>query len=185
VARIRIEEGDLTSARVDAIVNAANTQLLLGSGVAGAVRARGGPSIQEECDRHGPVKLGEVALTGAGGLEARHVIHAAAMELGGSASEEAVRGATRRALELASEQGFHSIAFPALGTGAGGFPLGRCAEVMLEEVQDHLRGGTSLEEIHFVLYGEPALRVFEGVHDKARIEAQLKMLRQARAERCT
>src|SRR5262245_22565116 len=96
--RIRIEEGDLSEAQVDAIVNAANTQLVLGSGVAGAIRARGGPSIQAECDQIGPIALGEVALTGAGSLAARHVIHAAAMEPGGAVSEASLRSVTRRAL---------------------------------------------------------------------------------------
>jgi O-acetyl-ADP-ribose deacetylase (regulator of RNase III) len=182
VARIRIEEGDLTEVQADAIVNAANTQLQLGSGVAGAIRAKGGSQIQEECDRHGPIPLGEVALTSGGSLPARHVIHAAAMELGGTVSEAALRSVTRRSLELATARGFRSIAFPAIGTGVGAFPLTRCAEIMMEEVQNHLRELTCVEEVRFVLFGEPALRVFEQVHDQARIQAQLQLLRSARAE---
>jgi O-acetyl-ADP-ribose deacetylase (regulator of RNase III) len=183
VGRIRVEEGDLTGVQADAIVNASNTELWLGSGVAGAIRARGGPRIQEECDQHGPIPLGEVALTGGGSLPARHVIHAAAMELGGSVSEEVLRRVTRRALELAAERKFRSIAFPAVGTGVGGFPLARCAEIMIEEVERHLQGETSIEDVRFVLFGEPAFRVFEQIHDQSRIAQPIRALRGARGAR--
>ena len=176
VARVRIEEGDLTEAEVDAIVNAANTALLLGAGVASAIRDRGGPAIQAECDERGPVALGEAALTTAGQLPARHVIHAAGMEPGGRVSEQSLRACTRRSLEIASEHGLRTIAFPAIGTGVGGFPQQRCAEVMLEEVQAHLAGQTSLEEVRFVLFGEPAYRLFEQVHDADKIRRQMEKL---------
>lgn len=177
MARVRIEEGDLSEASVDAIVNAANTQLQLGSGVAGAIRRRGGPSIQAECDAQGPVPLGGAAITGAGELPARHVIHAAGMELGGAVSEESLRSCTRKSLEIARERGLRSIAFPAIGTGVGGFPTQRCAEVMLEEVNRHLEEGSTLEEIRFVLFGEPAYRIFEDVQDAEKIRLQLEKLR--------
>jgi len=177
MTRIRIEEGDLTEAASDAIVNAANTALVLGAGVAGAIRERGGPEVQAECDRHGPVPLGGAALTGAGKLRARHVIHAAAMEPGGRPTEESIRAATRSALDLARERGLRSIAFPALGTGVGGFPMQRCAEVMLEEVRRHADLETTLEEVRFVLFGEPAYRVFEQVRDAAAIRAGLARLK--------
>lgn len=179
MARITVSEGDLSEAAVDAIVNAANTELVLGSGVAGAIRERGGPEIQAECTAHGPISLGDAALTGAGQLPARHVIHAAGMEPGGSVSEESLRGCTRRSLELAEEHGFATLAFPAIGTGVGGFPLQRCAEVMLEEVHGHLakHEASALEEIRFVLFGEPAYRVFEQVLDAEKIRAQLEKLR--------
>lgn len=177
MARILLAEGDITAAEVDAIVNAANTSLVLGSGVAGAIARRGGPSIQAECDAHGPVPLGGVALTGAGALPAKHVIHAAAMALGGPVSEASLRAATRASLELAAAHGLRSLAFPALGTGVGGFPMQRCAEVMLEETRRHLDGPTSLEEVRFVLLGEPAYRVFEMVNDAERVRAGLARLR--------
>jgi O-acetyl-ADP-ribose deacetylase (regulator of RNase III) len=175
--RIRIEEGDLTDAAVDAIVNAANTDLVLGGGVAGAIRQKGGASVQEECERHGPIGLGEVALTGAGKLPARCVIHAAVLRLGEPPTEESIRGAARGALALARGRGLRSIAFPALGTGVGGFSVRRCAEVLLEEAERHVAEGTSLEEVRFVLFGEPAYRVFEQVRDAARIRASLERLR--------
>lgn len=175
--RIVLCEGDITQEEVDAVVNAANSELRLGAGVAGAIRARGGPSIQEECDRIGPIGVGEAAVTGAGALPARFVIHAASMPPGGQASEESVRASMRASLECARERGCRSIAVPAIGAGIAGFPLQRCAEILLEEAHRHLEGETSLEEVRFVLFGEPALRVFEMVDDAARIAAQMERLR--------
>ena len=172
-------EGDIAEQEVDAIVNAANSALQLGSGVAGAVRSRGGPSIQEECDAHGPIEVGAAAITGAGELPARFVIHAASMALGGEASEDSVRSSVRQALLLAAERGLRSIAFPAIGAGVGGFSLQRCAEVSLEEARAHLAGETSLEEIRFVLFGEPAFRVFEMVNDAAKVAAQMARMGKA------
>jgi len=175
--RIVLLEGDITAQAVDAIVNAANSQLVLGSGVAGAIRSRGGPSIQAECDRIGPIALGEAAVTGAGQLPARFVIHAAGMPLGGQASEASVRSALRAALARAHEHGCKTVAVPALGAGVGGVPLQRCAEILLEEARQHLAGDTSLDEIRFVLFGEPAYRVFEMVNDAAKVAAQMERLR--------
>jgi O-acetyl-ADP-ribose deacetylase (regulator of RNase III) len=176
-ARIVLVEGDLTEQAVDAIVNAANSDLVLGAGVAGAIRAKGGPSIQAECDRIGPIPLGEAALTGAGRLPARFVIHAAAMPPGGRATEESVRSAMRNALARAREQGCRTLAVPAIGAGIAGFPMQRCAEILLEEARRHLAGETPLEEIRFVLFGEPAYRVFEMVDDAAKVAAQMERLR--------
>jgi O-acetyl-ADP-ribose deacetylase (regulator of RNase III) len=177
MARIRVEEGDITAVSVDAIVNAANTRLQLGTGVAGAISSAGGPTIQEECDAHGPIALGDAAITGAGELPARHVIHAASMEPGQPVQEENLRSSCARCLELAEEHGLRSIAFPAIGTGVGGLSLQRSAEIMLEEVRRHVERGTGLEEIHFVLFGEPAYRVFEQVQDADRIRVQMEKLR--------
>ena len=167
--RIVLREGDITQERVDAIVNAANSALVLGAGVAGAIRAHGGPAIQEECDRIGPIGVGEAAVTGAGRLPARFVIHAASMPPGGAATEASVRSAFRRSLELARERGCRTLAVPAIGAGIAGFPLQRCAEVLLEEARAHLEGETTLEEIRFVLFGEPAFRMFEMVNDAAKV----------------
>jgi O-acetyl-ADP-ribose deacetylase (regulator of RNase III) len=175
--RIVLLEGDLTAQAVDAIVNAANSRLQLGAGVAGAIREKGGPSIQAECDRIGPIAVGEAAVTGAGNLPARFVIHAAGMALGGRADEQSVRSAMRAALERAREKGCRSIAVPAIGAGIAGFPLQRCAEVLLEEARRHLAGETPLEEIRFVLFGEPAYRVFEMVNDAAKVAAQMERMR--------
>ncbi len=160
-AKIRLRQGDLTEAQVDAIVNAANTDLMLGGGVAGAIRTKGGPSIQEECDAIGPIPLGEAAITGAGWLPARHVIHAASMRLGESTAEENLRAATRNSLKRAAENLLASIAFPAIGTGIAGFPIERCAQVMLEEVRDHFKNPTTLESVEFVLFDQNSLRSFQ------------------------
>jgi len=160
-SKIALQQGDITAVAVDAIVNAANTRLQLGAGVAGAIRRKGGPTIQQECDQIGPVSLGEAALTGGGQLTARSVIHAASMHLGGLTSEGSLRDATVNSLKRAVEKQLTSIAFPALGTGVAGFPLTRCAQVMLEEVRKHLSGPTTLEQVVFVLFDAPALQAFE------------------------
>jgi O-acetyl-ADP-ribose deacetylase (regulator of RNase III) len=176
--RITLKEGDIASEAVDAIVNAANSALVLGSGVAGAIRAQGGPSIQAECTRIGAIAVGEAAVTGAGDLAARFVIHAATMPPAGGATEASVRAAMRNALARAREQGVKTLAVPALGAGVAGFSLQRCAEILLDEARAHAAEPTSLEEIRFVLYGEPAYRMFEMVNDSARVAEQLAKLRQ-------
>lgn len=174
--RIVLLEGDVTDQEVDAIVNAANSDLILGAGVAGAIRTKGGPTIQEECDRIGPIEVGGAAVTGAGNLPVRFVIHAAGMPPGGVASEESVRSAMRRSLELAREKQCRTVAVPAIGAGIAGFPVQRCAEVLLEEARAHLERGGGVEEIRFVLFGEPTYRVFEMVDDAARVAAQMERL---------
>ena len=159
--KVILQQGDITDTDVDAIVNAANTRLQLGAGVAGAIRRKGGPAIQQACDAIGPISLGEAAITGSGQLPARYVIHAASMQLGGLTSEGSLRDATVNSLKRAGEKQLTSIAFPALGTGVAGFPLDRCAQVMLEEVRKHLQSPTTLERVVFVLFDEPSLKVFE------------------------
>ncbi|HWP86030.1 MAG TPA: macro domain-containing protein [Terriglobia bacterium] len=158
---IEIIQGDISEAEVDAIVNAANNDLQLGAGVAGAIRRKGGPSIQQECDRIGRIPLGEAALTGGGNLKARYVIHAASMQLGGRTTAENLAAATRNSLRRAEEKKLKSIAFPAIGTGIAGFDIRRCAEIMLGVVAEHLKGETSLERVVFVLFDEPARKIFE------------------------
>ncbi len=174
--RIVLREGDITEEEVDAIVNAANSALILGAGVAGAIRQRGGASIQEECNRIGPIEVGDAAVTGAGDLRARFVIHAAGMPPGGVATEESVRSSMRRSLELAREKNCRSVAVPAIGAGIAGFPMQRCAEILVEEARAHLEEGGGVEEIRFVLFGEPTYRVFEMVDDAAKVAAQMKRL---------
>lgn len=175
--RIVLLEGDITAQEVDAVVNAANSALQLGAGVAGAIRQRGGPSIQQECDAIGPISVGDAAVTGAGKLPARYVIHAAGMPPGGGATEASVRDSMRRSLELAHERGLRVVAVPAIGAGIAGFPMQRCAEVLIEEARAHLAGETSLEEVRFVLFGEPAYRIFEMVNDAAKVAAQMAKLK--------
>lgn len=158
---IEIMQADITSLAVDAIVNAANNHLILGSGVAGAIRTKGGPSIQEECDRIGPIRVGEAAITGAGKLPARYVIHAAGMG-DEPVSERSLRDSVRNSLVRAEENGVASIAFPAIGTGVGGFPTARCAEIMIEIAEQHLKGkDRSVNRVIFALFGDSDKRIFE------------------------
>lgn len=169
--RILIQRGDLTEMETDAIVNAANNDLILGGGVAGAIRRKGGEQIQRECDAIGSIPVGYAAITAGGKLKARFVIHAASMALGGKTTAETLRHSTEHSLRIASERGLKSIAFPAVGTGIAGFPLKECAEIMLREAAHHLRKQTSLETIHFVLFDEEAKRIFERTWKRVQAEA--------------
>ena len=157
-----IISGDLVEQQVDAIVNAANNDLVLGAGVAGAIRRRGGAAIQRECDAHGPVKVGDAAITGAGELEARYVIHAASMGLGGRTTTQSLKSSMDHVFRLAREHNVRSIAVPAVGTGIAGFPMDECARVMAGCLRDAFVGGWSPDEVRFVLFGEPAKQAFEG-----------------------
>jgi O-acetyl-ADP-ribose deacetylase len=162
--QIEIRRGDITEMDVDAIVNAANNDLQLGGGLAGAIRRKGGPRIQEECNEIGAIPVGGAAITSGGSLKARYVIHAASMQLGGGTSGQSLRSSTAHALRIAAQRGLRSVAFPAVGTGIGGFPLRECAEIMLREAAKHLEGPTSLEKITFVLFDEESLTAFEGAY---------------------
>jgi O-acetyl-ADP-ribose deacetylase (regulator of RNase III) len=159
--RIVLKQGDLIEMDVDAIVSAANNDLQLGGGLAGAIRRRGGDEIQRECNEIGTIPVGGAAITSGGKLKARHVIHAASMELGGRTSARDLRASTAHSLRIASERGLQTIAFPAIGTGIGEFPLAECAEIMLREVVRHLQKPTSLETVQFVLFDAKALGAFE------------------------
>jgi O-acetyl-ADP-ribose deacetylase (regulator of RNase III) len=164
--KIVIQQGDLTDMDTDAIVNAANNDLQLGGGVAGAIRRKGGEEIQRECDAIGSIPVGYAAITGGGKLKARQVIHAASMQLGGRTTAANLRNAVVHSLRIAAERGLKSIAFPALGTGIAGFPIDECASIMLQETAQHLKGETSLEKVYFVLFDERACDVFTRAWNK-------------------
>jgi len=161
--KIVLLQGDLTEVDADAIVNAANNDLQLGGGVAGALRRKGGEEIQRECDVIGSVPVGGAAITSGGRLKARHVIHAASMQLGGATTAQALRSSTAHSLRIAAQNDLKTIAFPAVGTGIAGFPMRECAEIMLAEAQKHLQGATSLEQVQFVLFDKQSLEIFEQV----------------------
>jgi O-acetyl-ADP-ribose deacetylase len=163
---VDVLQGDLTQQDVDAIVNAANNDLELGGGVAGAIARAGGPQIQAECRAIGPIKVGDAAITSGGKLAARFVIHAASMQLGGRTSADSLRHSTRRSLEIAGRRGLRSIAFPAVGTGIARFPLDECARIMVEEVAAHAKAGTSLRQVRFVLFGVEAEEAFRREADR-------------------
>jgi O-acetyl-ADP-ribose deacetylase (regulator of RNase III) len=164
--KIQFVKGDITEMAVDAIVNPANTDLALDAGVAGVIRHKAGEHIQEECDRLAPIRLGEAAVTTGGNLKAHYVIHAASMRPGEKATAESIRLATRASLMRAEEKAIRSIAFPAIGTGVAGFLLEECAPIMLKAVLDHTKMCTSLERIHFALFDDAALKVFEETYQK-------------------
>jgi O-acetyl-ADP-ribose deacetylase (regulator of RNase III) len=170
--RIVIQQGDLTEMDTDAIVNAANNDLMLGAGVAGAIRRKGGEEIQRECDAIGSIPIGYAAITGGGKLKARFVIHAASMELGGRTSADDLRKSTAHALRIAAERQLKSIAFPAVGTGIAGFPLKDCADIMLREAAQHLQGETTLEKIYFVLFDEEASGIFQRAWNRIQSESK-------------
>jgi O-acetyl-ADP-ribose deacetylase (regulator of RNase III) len=178
--RIEIRQGDITEQPdVDAIVNAANTWLTLGSGVAGAIRRKGGDIIDEEGRKQAPIRLGEAAVTTAGTLPNKYVIHAAAMgytkedalvpkKPGTGSSAEIIRNATRNSLLRAEELKLRSIAFPALATGVAGFPVDECAEVMIGAARDYAaeQPGTSIELVVFVLFSQRDYEIFKRFNDK-------------------
>lgn len=168
--KIVIRQGDITEMETDAIVNAANNDLILGGGVAGAIRRKGGDEIQRECDDIGSIPVGYAAITSGGKLKAKYVIHAASMTLGGGTNAEDLRRATAHSLRIAAERGLKTIAFPAVGTGVAGFPIDQCAEIMLREAADHLLTGSSLQTIHFVLFDENAQAAFERTWKQIRAE---------------
>jgi O-acetyl-ADP-ribose deacetylase (regulator of RNase III) len=156
-----IISGDLVEQEVDAIVNAANNDLQLGGGVAGAIRRAGGPAIQDECDAHGAINVGEAAITGAGRLRARYVIHAASMSLGGRTTRTTLKSSMDDAFRLAHQHSMATIAIPAVGTGIAGFPIDECARVMAESLSEALSHGWQPQEVRFVLFGEDPKKVFD------------------------
>jgi O-acetyl-ADP-ribose deacetylase (regulator of RNase III) len=157
---LEVADGDIAAQDTDAVVNAANTAFWMGSGVAGALKARGGARIEADAMAQGPVEPGEVVVTSAGRLPARHVIHAAVMGQDLQTSAASIERATINSLERAEALALTSIAFPALGTGVGGFPLDRCARTMFAAIHAHVTPATSLRLIRFILLGLPAYRVF-------------------------
>jgi O-acetyl-ADP-ribose deacetylase (regulator of RNase III) len=160
-ANVEVLETDITTLAVDAIANAANTQLAHGGGVAGAISRAGGPEVQRESDRRAPIGLGEAVETTAGAMPSRWVIHAATMVLGGPTSADIIRRATAATLWKAEELGARSLALVAFGTGVGGFPLDEAAEIEADEVRGHLDSGSRLERVVFAVRGAEARAAFE------------------------
>jgi O-acetyl-ADP-ribose deacetylase len=161
VAAIEVIDGDITRLEVDAIANAANTDLAHGGGVAGAIVRAGGRSIQDESDALAPIELGTAVATGAGDLPSRWVIHAATMRLGGPTSAEIIRAATAATLEVADELGCRSLALVAFGTGVGGFPIEEAAAIEVAEARRHIAGESGLQRVVFAVRGTEALAAFE------------------------
>lgn len=155
---LEVVEGDITALDVDAIANAANDHLWMGAGVAGAIKRAGGEEIEREAVAKGPIPVGTAVATGAGRLEARHVIHGAVMGQDLRTNAGLVRRTTRACLALADELGCRSLALPAFGTGVGGFPLDDCARLMAEEARSF--EPRSLERVIFAVFGSDAYEAF-------------------------
>jgi O-acetyl-ADP-ribose deacetylase (regulator of RNase III) len=149
--KIKVAQGDITEFDGDAIVNAANNRLIMGAGVAGAIARKGGPSIQRECEEHGPIRVGQAAITSGGNLPARYVIHAAAMG-DEPASPMSIEGSTRHSLELADQNDIKTLAFPILASGVAGFPLDEATNIMMSAIRAYLvEVDSKIDEI--TLYG--------------------------------
>jgi len=159
-AVIQLIQGDITEQTTDAIVNAANEQLILGGGVAGAIRKKGGATIQEECNRIGGTFVGGAVITTGGNLKAKYVIHAVGPRMGEGDEDNKLKNATINSLKVADDNYLQSITFPAISTGIFGFPLERCADIMVKETIDYLNGKTNLEKVLFCLFDEHAFSVF-------------------------
>lgn len=158
---VELLQGDITDLEVDAIVNAANSQLILGAGVAGAIRRKGGPAIQEECLAIGYCEVGSAVITGAGGLKARHVIHGVGPRMGEGSEAGKLASAVRASLDLAEQNGLRSVALPAISTGVFGYPLEGCADVMLRVIIDYtFEDLHALQQVIVCLYDEQAYRIF-------------------------
>jgi O-acetyl-ADP-ribose deacetylase (regulator of RNase III) len=155
---LEVVEGDITELDVDAVANAANNELWMGAGVAGAIKRAGGSEIEQEAVAQAPIAVGQAIATGAGNLPAKHVVHAAVMGQDLQTSAELISQATRRTLEVADELGSHSLAMPAFGTGVGGFPIGQCAELMVTEARAF--EPANLERVVFAVFGHDAEQAF-------------------------
>jgi O-acetyl-ADP-ribose deacetylase (regulator of RNase III) len=159
-AILEVGQCDITEMDTDAIVNAANARLILGAGVAGAIKTKGGPKIQEECDAIGGTFVGGAVITTGGNLKAKHVIHAVGPRMGEGNEDEKLKNATLNSLKIAEENHLTSITFPAISTGIFGFPKERCAELMLQTVIDYLEGDTGLKRVVFCLHGASSFDIF-------------------------
>jgi len=160
---LELTQGDITDQTTDAIVNAANAALQMGGGVAGAIRRRGGPKIQEECNRIGGTHVGGAVITTGGNLAAKYVIHAVGPRHGEEHEDAKLKDATLNSLILADQKNLKSIAFPAISTGIFGFPKDRCATIMLSTTIAYLEGPTKLEKVVYCLYDQKAFEIFERV----------------------
>ena len=166
---IELTKGDITEMETDAIVNAANAQLILGGGVAGAIRRKGGPAIQEECNKIGGTFVGGAVITTGGNLKAKYVIHAVGPRMGEGDEDNKLRNATINSLKVADDNNLKSISFPAISTGIFGYPLDRCADIMISETINYLKGETGLEKVVFCLFDEKAFNVFEDTLERKKL----------------
>jgi len=160
-SKIILTQGDITELTTDVIVNAANAQLKLGAGVAGAIRRKGGPKIQEECDKIGGTIVGGAVITSGGNLKANHVIHAVGPRMGEGNEDDKLKNATLNSLKLMDKYNLKTIAFPAISTGIFGFPIDRCAKIMISTAKEYLSSNTQIEKVIFCLYTTSDYEIFK------------------------
>ncbi|MBA7546812.1 O-acetyl-ADP-ribose deacetylase [subsurface metagenome] len=160
-SKIKLNQGDITELNTDVIVNAANAQLIMGGGVAGAIKRKGGPLIQEECNKIGGSFVGGAVITTGGNLKAKRVIHAVGPRMGEGNEDEKLTNAILNSLKLMDEHELKSIAFPAISTGIFGYPIEKCAKIMISTAKEYLSGETQIEEVVFCLYSKPDFEVFK------------------------
>jgi len=161
-SEIKLVQGDITEMETDVIVNAANSQLILGGGVAGAIRKKGRPKIQEECNKIGGTYVGGAVMTTAGNLKSKYVIHAVGPRMGEGNEDEKLKNATLNSLKLMDENNLKTISFPAISTGIFGFPIERCAKIMISTSKEYLNTEkTQIKEVVFCLYSASDYAVFE------------------------
>ncbi|MFW9946291.1 MAG: macro domain-containing protein [Candidatus Odinarchaeota archaeon] len=158
---IRLEQGDITELETDAIVNAANAQLIMGGGVAGAIRRKGGPKIQDECNKIGSTYVGGAVITTGGNLKAKYVIHAVGPRMGEGNEDKKLKNATLNSLKLLDEHNLQSVAFPAISTGIFGYPINKCAKIMINTAKEYLNGKTQIKSVIFCLYTQSDFDVFQ------------------------
>ena len=160
-SKIELIQGDIIKSDSDAIVNAANSLLIMGAGVAGAISAKGGPSFQEECNKIGGCSVGNASVTGGGSLKAKYVIHAVGPQWGEGSGDEKLKNATINSLKRAEELKLNSITFPALSTGIFGFPLDRAASIMLRAICGYLKGATCIKHVVLALFDNNGFNIFK------------------------
>ncbi|MFX0036675.1 MAG: macro domain-containing protein [Candidatus Hermodarchaeota archaeon] len=158
---IKLVQGDITELDTDVIVNAANAQLILGGGVAGAIRKKGGQKIQEECNKIGGTFVGGAVITTGGNLKAKYVIHAVGPRMGEGNEDNKLRNATLNSLKIMDEKKLKSIAFPAISTGIFGYPIDRCAKIMINTTKEYLQGDTQIKKVIFCLFTTSDYAVFD------------------------
>lgn len=160
-SKIRLIQGDITELSTDVIVNAANSRLILGGGVAGAIKRKGGPRIQEECHKIGGTFVGGAVITTGGNLKAKHVIHTVGPRMGEGNEDHKLKNATLNSLRLMDDKELKTIAFPAISTGIFGYPIDRCAKIMITTVKEYLNDITQINDVIFCLYTSTDFGVFE------------------------
>ena len=167
--RLEIVQGDIADQDTEAIVNAANNHFWMGSGVAGAIKRKGGDTIEREAVAQGPVEVGGAVITSGGSLKARFVIHAAAMGQDLRTDAKKIRAAVRNSLQLAEKKRIATISFPAIGTGVGGFPVSECAEIMVAEAKEHTRHARQPTLIRFVLFDKQSFDAFQKILEEGNL----------------